>query len=164
MRREGPSYNVQAAVDGRARAHRISDKGDNTLLLPMAEAAKEAVGNPESLNVVADGGYSNSEQAEACEAKGIMPHVPVTRSVNNQGDGTLFDHSQFHYDEKTDTFRCPANQTLTRKQLQRHKKRVIDAGAAEVCGACAMKSRCTDAPQRFVHRHLHDGALRRMQQ
>jgi hypothetical protein len=54
----------------RARAHRISDKGDNTLLLPTAEAAKEAVGNPESLNVVADGGYSNSEQAEACEAKG----------------------------------------------------------------------------------------------
>lgn len=27
-----------------------------------------------------------------------------------------------------------------------------------------MKSRCTEAPQRFIHRHLHDGALLRMQQ
>jgi hypothetical protein len=27
-----------------------------------------------------------------------------------------------------------------------------------------MKSRCTKASQRFVHRHLHDGILQRMQQ
>ncbi len=29
---------------------------------------------------------------------------------------------------------------------------------------CPLKARCTNAPQRFVHRHLHDGALQRMQQ
>src|SRR6266849_6805124 len=114
--------------------------------------------------LVAAAGYSNGEQAETCEAQGIVLHVPAQRAVNNQGDGTLFDRREFHYDEKTDTFRCPANQTLTRKQLQRHKTRVIYAGDAEVCGACTMKSRCTNAPQRFVHRHLHDGALQRMQQ
>lgn len=130
----------------------------------MAEAAKQAVGDPPSLNLVADAGYSNGEQAETCESQGIVLHVPAQRAVNNQGDGTLFDRSEFHYDEKTDTFRCPANQTLSRKQLQRHKTRVVYAGDAEVCGACTMKSRCTNAPQRFVHRHLHDGALQRMQQ
>jgi hypothetical protein len=48
--------------------------------------------------------------------------VPVTSAVNNQGDGTLFDRSEFHYDEQTDTFRCPANQTMTRKQLSRHDR------------------------------------------
>jgi hypothetical protein len=41
-----------------------------------------------------------------------VPHAPANRSINNQGDGTLFDRSLFIYDEKTDTFRCPANQTL----------------------------------------------------
>ncbi len=85
------------------------------------------------------------------------------RAVNNQGDGTLFDRREFHYDEKTDTFRCPANQMLSRKRLQRHKTRVVYAGDPGVCGACAMKSRCTNAPQRFVHRHLHVGVLQRMQ-
>jgi transposase len=163
-----PAYNVQTAVDAEHAlivAQKVTDEAtDNRSLLPMAEAAKHAVGDPASLHLVADAGYSNGEQAESCEAQGIVLHVPANRAINNQGDGTLFDRSQFHYDEKTDTFRCPANQTLIRKQLQRHKTRVIYAGDPEVCGACAMKSRCTKASQRFVHRHLHDGVLQRMQQ
>jgi hypothetical protein len=129
----------------------------------MAEAAKQAVGNPVSLNVVADAGYSNGEQAERCEQQGIMPHVPANRAVNNQGDGTLFDRSEFHYNEETDTLRCPANQTLSRKQLSRHDRAVYYAGQPEVCGACALKAHCTNGKQRFVSRHLHDEALQRMQ-
>lgn len=168
MHGHGPAYNVQTAVDAEHAlivAHRISDKaGDNTLLLPMAEAAKEAVGNPELLNVVADGGYANGEQAAACEAQGIVPHVPVTRAVNNKGDGTLFDRSEFHYDEKTDTFRCPANQTLSRKQVSRKDCAIYYAGKPKVCGGCAMKARCTSGARRFVMRHLHDDVLQRMQQ
>ena len=61
----------------------------------MAEAAKQAVGDPESLHVVADAGYSNGEQAAQCEARGIEPHVPANRGVNSHGDGTLFDRSEF---------------------------------------------------------------------
>jgi len=163
-----PAYNVQTAVDAEHAlivVQKVTDEAtDNRSLLPMAEAAKQAVGGPSSLHLVADAGYSNGEQAETCEAQGIVLHVPAQRAVNNQGDGTLFDRRQFHYDEKTDTFRCPADQTLSRKQLQRHKTRVIYAGDPGVCGACAMKSRCTHAPQRFVHRHLHDRVLQRMQQ
>lgn len=163
-----PAYNVQTAVDA---AHALivaqevtEDAADNRSLLPMAEAAKEAVGNPDSLHVVADAGYSNGEQAEACEVQGIVPHVPANRSINNQGDGTLFDRSQFHYDEKSDTFRCPANQTLTRKQLSRKDRAVYYAAQPEVCGACVLKMRCTDRKRRLVSRHLHEGALQRMQQ
>jgi transposase len=165
---QGPAYNVQTAVDAEYAlivAHKVSDQaGDNSLLLPMAEAAKQALGDPESLHVVADAGYSNGQQAEACEAKGIVPHVPVTRSVNNQGDGTLFDRSQFHYDEKTDTFRCPANQTLTRKQLSRKDRAVYYAAQPEVCSVCALKLQCTNRPQRLVSRHLHEAAFQRMQE
>jgi hypothetical protein len=68
------------------------------------------------LNVVADAGYSNGEQAEACEAKGILPHVPANRGVNNHGDGTLFDRTKFIYQPESDTLRCPAGQTLTRNR------------------------------------------------
>jgi hypothetical protein len=109
----------------------------------MAEAAKQAVGAPALLNVIADAGYSNGEQAEHCEGQGIVPHVPANRAVNNKGDGTLFDRSQFQYDENTDTFRCPAGQRLVRKQLARKDRAVIYAGRAEVCGSCPLKTRCT---------------------
>ena len=163
-----PAYNVQTAVDAEHAlivAQKVTGEAtDNRSLLPMAEAAQEAVGNPPSLKVVADAGYSNGEQAEACETKGILPHVPANRAINNQGDGTLFDRTAFRYDAATDTFRCPAGQTLTRKQIQRNRNRVAYTAPAETCGACTLKDRCTGSPQRFVHRHLYEGALERMQQ
>jgi len=130
----------------------------------MAKAAKEAVGNPPALKVVADAGYSNRQQAEACEAQGIVPHVPANRTVNNQGDGTLFDRTEFHYDEKTDTFLCPAQQTLRRKQLSRKDRAVYYAAPPEVCETCALKARCTNGKQRWVSRHLHEDTLQRMGQ
>ena len=141
-----------------------TESNDERSLLPMAEAAKHAVGDPASLNVVADAGYSNGEQAQACEAQGIVPHVPVQRGVNNRGDGSLFDRSQFTYDENSDTLRCPAQQTLRRKQVQPHKKRVVYMASPQICGNCPLKSQCTNAPQRCVQRHLYEEALQRMQQ
>ena len=140
-----PAYNVQTAVDAEHAlivAQQVTGEAtDNRSLLPMAEAAKEAVeGIPPTLHLVADAGYSNGEQAEACEAQGIVPHVPANRSVNNHGDGTLFDRSQFQYDEKTDTFRCPANQTLARKQLSRKDRAVYYSAKPETSRALRSES------------------------
>jgi hypothetical protein len=72
-----PAYNVHAAVDAEHAlivAQQVSDQAaDNRSLQPMAEAAQTAVSGPaQPLNVVADAGYSNGEQAEACEAKGHL--------------------------------------------------------------------------------------------
>jgi len=165
---ERPAYNVQLAVDaehGLIVAQKVTtEANDKRSLLPMAEAAKQALGDPGSLNIVADTGYSNGEQAQACEAQGILPHVPAHRSVNNRGDGNLFDRSQFVYDPKTDTFRCPAQQILSRKQTQPGKRRVVYVASPQACGSCPLKSRCTPAPRRFVQRHLYEEALQRMQQ
>lgn len=111
-----PAYNVQTAVDAEHAlivAQQVTTEAtDNRCLLPMAEAAQTAVGHPSSVKVVADGGYSNGAQAEACEAKGILPHIPANRAINNQGDGTLFDRTAFDYDPASDTFRGPAGQLL----------------------------------------------------
>jgi transposase len=163
-----PAYNVQTAVDAEHAlivVQKVSDEAtDNRSLQPIAEAAQEAVGGPARLHVVADAGYSNGEQAEACESKGILPHVPANRSINSHGDGTLFDRTQFTYDEKADIFRCPAQQTLIRKQVLSRKKSVLYAAAVEVCCVCPLKSRCTTSSRRLVQRHMHEGALQRMQQ
>ena len=163
-----PAYNVQTAVDakhGIIVAQQVTtEANDQRSLLPMAEAAKQSLGDPETLNVVADAGYSNGEQAERCEAQGIVPHAPTNRAINNQGDGTLFDRRLFVYDEKADTFRCPAGQTLVRKQLSRKDRCVMYAAEARVCGACTMKNRCTSTSRRWITRHLHEAALQRMHQ
>lgn len=161
-----PAYNVQTAVDaehGIILAQQVTTEAtDNRSLLPMAEAAKHALGEPEVLNVVADAGYSNGEQAERCEEQGILPHAPANRGTNSKGEGTLFDRRLFVYDEITDTFRCPAGQMLVRKQILKRKKAVQYAASAKSCSQCPMKSKCTTADRRFLKRHLHDGALERM--
>jgi Transposase DDE domain len=84
--------------------------------------------------------------------------------MNNKGDGTLFDRSEFTYQPESDTFLCPAGQALARKQLSRKDRAVYYAGQPEVCGSCALKSKCTTGSRRWLTRHLHDAALQRMQQ
>ena len=80
-----PAYNVQTAVDAEHAlivAQQVTtEANDQRSLLPMAEAAKQAVGAPALLNVVDDAGYSNGEQAERCEGQGIVPHVPANRAT-----------------------------------------------------------------------------------
>lgn len=109
---KAPAYNVQTAVDAEhalivARAITL-DAGDNRCLEPIAEA-KEALG-AESLNIVADAGYSNGEQTGRCEEAGMVRHVPAIRSVNNQGGENLFDRTEFIWRPETDTYLCPARQ------------------------------------------------------
>ncbi len=84
--------------------------------------------------------------------------------MNNQGDGTLFDRTLFIYDEKTDTFRCPADKTLTRKQVLKHKKTVQYAASVADCCQCPLKQQCTTSDRRYLKRHLHDTALQQMNQ
>jgi transposase len=99
-----PAYNVQTAVDAEHAiivAHSVTlDASDIRCLKPMADAAKQAL-KVDTLQVVADAGYSNGEQIAQCEEAGITPFVPVMRTVNNQADGTLFGRTDFRYDADT---------------------------------------------------------------
>ncbi|HMF64043.1 MAG TPA: IS1182 family transposase [Edaphobacter sp.] len=159
-----PAYNVQTAVDSEHAlvvTHAVTlDAADNRSLEPMAEAAKKALG-ADSLNIIADTGYSNGEQASRCEEAGLIPHVPATRSVNATG---LLDRSAFTYQSDTDTFLCPEGKTLKRTQLSRKDRAIYYQAKASDCGSCSRRTGCTQAPQRMVTRHLHDDALNRMHQ
>jgi transposase len=98
-----PAYNVQPAVDTEhaliVAQTVVLDAADSRCLQPMAEAAKRALG-VDSFQIVADAGYSNGEQAAQCEAAAMLPHVPVMRTVNNQGDGSLFGREDFRYEPR----------------------------------------------------------------
>jgi transposase len=159
-----PCYNVATAVDadtGLILHHEVTTEATDTRLLhPTAKAAKETLG-AETLTVVADAGFSSGTAAAACEADGIVPCVPANRSVNKEGDGTLFDRSLFTYQAETDTYRCPAGRTMARVRVLRRDHAIHYA--SEDCSGCALKPRCTLAERRTVQRHMHEDALERMQ-
>lgn len=164
---DGPynvAYNVQTAVDAENKLivhHEVTNEAnDQRSLLPTAKGAQEALGAKE-LNVVADAGYSNGEQAKACEDAGIAAHVPVQRAVNNRDEGLYFDRSAFDYDQASDSYRCPAGEVLTRKTIASVDRLVLYTTA---CSGCKLKAQCTGAKQRWVTRHFHEEALERMRE
>ena len=162
-----PAYNVQTAVDAEHSlivAHAVVlDASDIRCLKPLAEAAKRAL-ELETFNVVADAGYSNGEQVAHCEAVGITPYVPVMRTVNNQGDGTLFGRTDFRYERESDTYICPGDKRLLRKHTNHKDRYTMYKASSADCAACSLKSRCTQAPRRGLARHLYEDALNRMQE
>lgn len=128
----------------------------------MAEAAKRALGT-DTFNVVADAGCSNGEQAANCEAAGMMPHVPATRTVNPKGNGSLFQRTDFIYQQETDTYLCPAAKMLRRKAIRVAEKRIDYIANVSDCSACSLKPQCTGSAKRSLCCHLYKEALDRMQ-
>ena len=161
------AYNVQSAVDelhGLIVHHEVTNVGgDNVQLEPVAVQAKAVLGSP-TLRVVADAGYSNATQFAACEQAGITPYVPPNRSINVEGDGTLYPAACFVYDASSDTCRCPAGKVLSLKQTDHAQMRRVYAAQEQDCANCTQKSRCTRTRRRFIQRHWHEDAFERMVQ
>lgn len=159
-------YNVQTAVDAKHALivhHEVTQEcTDNRQLLPVAQATKDIL-EQESLTVVADAGYSNLAQFQACEQINITPFVPPNRSINNQCDGTLFDRGRFVYDATQNEYCCPRGKRLTLKQHQSKKLTRIYAAQESDCAVCPLKPQCTRTSRRFVSRHDHEDACERMQ-
>lgn len=162
-----PAYNVQTAVDAEhaliVADSVIVDASDIRSLKPMADAAKAAL-EVDTLQVVADAGYSNGEQIAQCEEAGITPFVPVMRTVNNQGDGTLYGRTDFKYDAASDSYVCPGQKRLLRKHTNFKDRYTMYKASSADCGPCSLKSQCTLAPRRGLARHLYEDALNRMEQ
>ncbi len=160
--REGTvlGYNVQTAVEtdsGLIVHHDVTDEAsDNRQLQPMAEQARDAL-ETDALNVVADAGYSNGEQQSACEAQGIEVAVPSNRAVNNQSSD-FFQKSEFHYDEETNSFTCPAGEEL--RYTTYNSKTRMHLYSRTGCVSCALQSKCTKADRRWVSRHFDEAAFR----
>jgi transposase len=158
-------YNVQSAVDAQHKfiVHHevVCQANDLQQLLPMALAVKQVLAQ-EKLRVVADAGYSSGAHLSGCEANGITAYVALNRSRNPQADGTLFDRTLFHYDAQSDTYRCPANALLVRKQAHHGDRITIYAGIS--CHSCTLKPQCTTATRRYVSRHFDEASFSRCEQ
>ena len=164
MRHYGVAYNAQTAVDakhGLIAAFDLTNEGnDQRLLHPMAELGREALG-VEALSVVADTGYSSGEQGELCDAAGITAIVPRAETVNPQGK-QYFSRDAFRYDAASDSWLCPAGETLTCQQVSQSEQQKKYWTTA--CAACALKGQCTKASRRVVVRSFHEDAREAMHQ
>ncbi|MGH9601868.1 MAG: IS1182 family transposase [Terriglobales bacterium] len=157
-------YNVQQAVDIQHKlivAHEVStERNDHTSLEQTASEAQQALG-AQSMTAIADSGYMNGAQSAACEAKGIIPVVPMPKAANTHA-AELYPKTAFIYDRDTNTYRCPAGELLHR--YKRDRARQTDYYWTSVCAGCEKKPQCTKSERRSIARSWHADAAERAHQ
>src|SRR6266566_2953552 len=165
-------YNVQSVVDDKHKlivASEVVNRSDAGHLHEMAKAAKEIL-EAETLQILADTAYYNSEDLKACEDDGVVAYVPP-----HEGNGKLekqgrFVRKDFSYDAATNTYRCPAGQLLhpTKTPWTNTSGRIEIRylGSKATCGACPLKVSClsSKAEYRSVSRWEHEDVLDRHRQ
>jgi transposase len=158
------AYNAQIAVDAKhdliVAFELTNDGNDLQQLHPMALQGKAAVG-ADQVSVVADTGYSNGEHGKQCEQNGIEAIVPRAETVNPKGR-QYFSRDRFAYDRESDTWRCPARETLTLfKTSHTQKKKEY---TTQACPTCPLRPQCTKSERRVIVRSFYEDDREAMHQ
>ena len=102
-------YNVQVAVDTEHHliiTHEVINVGTDRSQLARVAKETKATLDTESLDVVADRGYFNSEEILACEQAGITVTLPKPMTSNLKAEGR-FGEQDFRYVSEDDVYICP---------------------------------------------------------
>jgi hypothetical protein len=116
--------------------------------------------------LIGDTAYGAAEMLNwLVDDRGIEPHIPVL-DKSQRTDGT-FSRDDFTYDHTSDTYRCPAGQTLQhyRRRFTMPRSGVMKDNSVRYraskrdCAPCPLKLRCCpNAPARKLSRSIYEGA------
>jgi hypothetical protein len=151
-------YSVQTVVD--SKNHFIVDfdistcPSDTGNLKGMSEKAKQVMGC-ETLTVLADAGYYDSQDLVSCEGSGVTCLV-AKPAAGGPKKAEGFNREDFIYDREKDVYICPFKKELSckSKNNRKHKSgreyRVY--GNNKACRNCQKKTSCTTSEYREVLR------------
>jgi transposase len=158
-------YNVQVAVDIKHHlivTHDVTNVGnDRSQLARMAKETKATLGT-ESLDVVSDRGYFDSQEILACEEAGITVTLPKPMTSGAKAEGR-FGKQDFAYVAEDDVYRCPAGERLTYRYTNEEDGKTLRRYWTTACLSCALKSQCTTGRERRISRWEHEDVLERPQ-
>jgi hypothetical protein len=158
-------YNVQVAVDIKHHlivTHDVTNVGnDRSQLARMSKETKAALGT-ESLDVVSDRGYFDSQEILACEEAGITVTLPKPMTSGAKAEGR-FGKQDFVYVVEDDVYRCPAGERLTYRYTNEEDGKTLRRYWTTACLSCALKSKCTTGRERRISRWEHEDVLETVQ-
>jgi transposase len=158
-------YNVQVAVDTEHHlivVHDVINVGnDRAQLARMAKEAKATL-ETESLDVVADRGYFDSEEILACEESGITVTLPKPMTSGAKAEGR-FGKQDFVYLAEDDVYLCPAGERLTYRYTNEEEGKTLRRYWTTACPTCALKPKCTTGRERRISRWEHEHVLETVQ-
>jgi hypothetical protein len=102
--------------------------------------------------VVGDQHYGTRENFRHLQTLGVRTHMKVLRSKGMAEKHGVFHVTAFIYDTETDTFRCPADQTLTKRGYNKNEKGWTYRADTKICAGCRLRSQCTKTAQSSLTR------------
>lgn len=95
--------------------------------------------------VVADSKYGTTANFLECYDRGVFAHIPVLKQTQDQQERRreIFPENAFVYHSQTDTYSCPAGQTLKRRKHWVERKAFEYVTARGVCQQCPLRIQCT---------------------
>lgn len=111
---------------------------------------------------VADSKYGSIENYLACRDRDIKAHFSSLEQTQ-KGSGTkkgIFAKEAFTFNAETDTFSCPAGQTLKRRKFFKKRQHYEFKASAGTCNSCQLKGQCTKSKSgRTLKRHVRQDEL-----
>jgi len=111
---------------------------------------------------VGDSKYGTTENFRACAEREIDSHMAdlaATQKGTGRREG-IFTEDAFIYDSETDTYRCPAGQTLRRRRHKKKRRAYEYTAGQKTCEACALRAECTRSKWgRSIKRHEDHEAI-----
>lgn len=115
-------------------------------------------------SLCADAEYGTQSLYAFLFRENILPYIPTAESGRKDG-GKLFHKSEFAYDERTDSYICPAGNRLERDSVNRKKQQVQYQALATHCRHCSLQSQCTTSKQgRKVTRLFYEESVQRVRE
>jgi len=76
-----------------------------------------------------------------------MLTMPVLKQIQDQQERRrkIFPESRFIYDAQSDTYRCPAGQTLRKRKHWADRQAFEYVTAKGICQACSLRAQCTQS-------------------
>ena len=154
-------YNVQIAVDTKHHlipSHEVVNEGtDRSQLSPMSKKTKEDLGT-DTLDVVADRGYFDSQEILACAQANITVTLPKPQTSGVKAKGR-YGKQDFRYVAADDVYICPNGERLTYHFTNEEKGRTLRHYWTNACQDCAIKHLCTTGKERRIRRWEHEHVL-----
>ena len=168
------AYNSQITVDhklGIIVANAVSqDRTDMYQLEPQIKLVEENCGFlKEGTKICADSGYYSGNNIYYLNDKKLDPYIPgqkeIAKSKTENVEDTIFDTSNFQYDEENDEFICPENQRLKflyeGHEKERKKKYRLYKGTR--CKKCEFSKKCTKRMDGIRHLKIDEFSKERKQ-
>ena len=156
------AYNVQTTVDAKhnlALDYKVTNQNDSKAMGGMLRRAKTIIGHSNFIALY-DKGYHTGSEFDYADKQNIEVMVAVPDVASHAPD-PAFDVEHFIYDKRSDTYTCPANETLVTNGNWYNKSRgksvnKIKQYTTKACAGCSMRAQCTNNKGgRMIERSEH---------